>query len=395
MKRNTLLIGVLALLCHFSLFAQEANKTEKKFSTVIEIPTTSVKNQQSTGTCWSFATTSFIETELMRLGAPELDLSEMFTVRLAYSQKAQRYFRLHGNGNYSEGGQAHDVLNVVKEFGFVPESAYSGNRYGSSYHIHREMVNSTKAMLDEIVKNPNKKITNVWLESVNRVLDTYMGEIPESFEFDGKNYTPVNFVEKFGFNPEDYVELTSYNYLPFYQLVDLEIPDNWSDDLYYNIPIDELMEVVNHALNNGFSVCWDGDVSEKGFSHRSGYAMLPVVEAKEMTNAEIDKWEKKSGDVKNEKPVSNVASEPIVDQQLRQESFDNFETTDDHLMHLTGIVKDEDGKIFYKTKNSWAANSNEFGGYLNMSESYVRLKTVAIMVHKDAIPRDIKKKLGL
>lgn len=395
MKRNTLLIGVLALLCHFSLFAQEANKTEKKFSTVIEIPTTSVKNQQSTGTCWSFATTSFIETELMRLGAPELDLSEMFTVRLAYSQKAQRYFRLHGNGNYSEGGQAHDVLNVVKEFGFVPESAYSGNRYGSSYHIHREMVNSTKAMLDEIVKNPNKKITNVWLESVNRVLDTYMGEIPESFEFDGKNYTPVNFVEKFGFNPEDYVELTSYNYLPFYQLVDLEIPDNWSDDLYYNIPIDELMEVVNHALNNGFSVCWDGDVSEKGFSHRSGYAMLPVVEAKEMTNAEIDKWEKKSGDVKNEKPVNNVASEPIVDQQLRQESFDNFETTDDHLMHLTGIVKDEDGKIFYKTKNSWAANSNEFGGYLNMSESYVRLKTVAIMVHKDAIPRDIKKKLGL
>lgn len=395
MKRNTLLIGVLALLCHFSLFAQEANKTEKIFSTVIEIPTTSVKNQQSTGTCWCFATTSFIETELMRLGAPELDLSEMFTVRLAYSQKAQRYFRLHGNGNYSEGGQAHDVLNVVKEFGFVPESIYSGNRYGSSYHIHSEMVNSTKAMLDEIVKNPNKKISSVWLESVNSVLDTYMGEIPESFDFDGERYTPLKFVEKFGFNPDDYVELTSYDYLPLYQLVDLEIPDNWSEDLYYNVPIDELMEVINHALNNGFSVCWDGDVSEKGFSHRSGYAMLPMVDSKEMTNAEIDKWEKKSGDVMNEKSVNNVASEPIVDQQLRQESFDNFETTDDHLMHLTGIVKDEDGKIFYKTKNSWAANSNEFGGYLNMSESYVRLKTVAIMLHKDAIPKNIKNKLGL
>jgi len=393
MKKTFFTIIILSWFSINLIWAQKLKKEEKVFSTVVDIPSTSVKNQQSTGTCWCFAGISYIETELLRLGAPEINLSEMYIVRLAYSQKAKRYFRLHGKGNYSEGGQAHDVLNVVKENGFVPESVYSGNNYGSDFHIHKEMVQSTKAMLDEVVKNPNRKITPVWEESVNAVLDTYMGKTPSNFELDGVEYTPVSYIEKLGFNPNDYVELTSYNHHPFYQMVNLEIPDNWSDDLYYNVPLKEMMNVINYALNNGYSVCWDGDVSEKGFSYRDGYAVLPAGKTTDMTDSEIAKWEK---DVtKEEKKSVCKGAEPNVDQELRQLTFDNFETTDDHLMHLTGIVKDQDGTIYYKTKNSWADDSNKFGGYLNMSEAYVKLKTVAIMIHKDAIPKELKKKLGM
>ena len=392
MKRTLITLMLIAFCSVNMLWAQEKQE-EKKFSTVVDIPTTTVKNQQSTGTCWCYAGISYIETELLRLGAPEIDLSEMYIVRLAYTQKAKRYFRVHGKGNYSEGGQAHDVLNVVKENGFVPETVYSGNRYGSDFHIHKEMVKSTKSMLDEIVKKPNRVITPVWEESVNGVLDTYMGKTPKTFTYEGTEITPAAYAEKLGFNTEDYIEITSYNHHPFYEKVNLEIPDNWSDDLYYNVPMDEMMDVINYALNNGFSVCWDGDVSEKGFSHRNGYAVLPASKTADMTDSEIAKWEK---DVKKaEKKVSQKGKEPEVDQALRQLTFDNFETTDDHLMHLTGIVKDQNGTTYYKTKNSWADNSNKFGGYLNMSEAYVKLKTVAIMVHKDAIPKEVKKKLGL
>lgn len=392
--KKLLFVSVCIALCSLTLVnAQSKDNKDKKFTTITEVKTTPVKNQQSTGTCWCYATTSFIETELLRMGGPELDLSEMYVVRAAYTQKAKRYFRLHGKGNFSEGGQAHDVFNVMKTKGIVPESVYQGNKYGSSYHIHSEMVNSTKAMIDEIVKNPNKKITPVWLASVNGVLDTYMGELTKTFKYEGKEYTPQSFVEKLGINYDDYVELTSYNHHPYYTAINLEIPDNWSDDLYYNLPVDELMDVINNALNSGYSVCWDGDVSEKGFSHRKGYAVLPALKETDMSNSEIAKWED-GIENKREKLTVNM-SEPKVNQELRQETFDNYETTDDHLMHLTGIVKDQNGTLYYRTKNSWADDSNKFGGYLNMSEAYVRLKTVAIMVHKDALSKDMKKKLGL
>ncbi len=360
---TTLLIAMM-LNVAFAQQKQKEEEKEKQFTLVTEVKTTPVKNQERTGTCWCFATNSFIETELLRMGAPEIDLSEMYIVRKAYTHKAKQYFKKHGKGNYSEGGQTHDAIKMVKQYGFVPESAYLGRRYGGKYHIHREMVSSTKAMLNSIIKNPNKTISPIWLESINSVLDTYMGKVPEKFTYKGKEYTPVEFVKELKFNPDDYIELTSYKEYPFYQKVDLIIPDNWTDDAYYNVPIEDLMAIMNHALNNGYSVCWDGDVSEKGFSHRKGYAVL----------------EDEDGDINDD---------------MRQNTFDNFKTTDDHLMHLTGIVKDETGKLYYKTKNSWSAKSNKFGGYLNMSAPYVRLKTVAIMVHKDAIPKAIRRKLKL
>ncbi|MCT4615663.1 MAG: C1 family peptidase [Marinifilaceae bacterium] len=388
--RNLIFIVCFMLAANFS-FAQE--KQDLKFTDVYDVKTTSVKDQQSTGTCWAFATVSFIETELMRMGAPELDLSEMYVVRNAYSSKAKKYFRVHGKGNFSEGGQAHDVLNEIKKYGFVPEQAYLGKMYNRKIHIHREMVKSTKSMLDEIVKNPNKEITPVWDASVNGVFDTYMGVRPEKFKYNGKEYTPKAFQKEMKFDPSQYVELTSYNHHPFYTQFNLEIPDNWSGDLYYNVPIDELMDVMNNALKNGYSVCWDGDVSEKGFKHRKAIAYLPKAEAIDMSNSEINKWDKSSSKKSKKKSANNEEVE--VDQNLRQITFDNYKTTDDHLMHITGLVKDQNGKMYYKTKNSWADDSNKNGGYLNMSEAYVRLKTVAIMIHKDAIPAKLRKKLNL
>ncbi len=398
-KQLSIITLALALCMQGNTFAQNKTKSTEGFlfTKVADVPTTEVRNQESTGTCWAFAAVSFIETELIRLGAGNIDLSEMFIVRHAYSQKALRYFRLHGKGNYSEGGQAHDVLNVVKEFGFVPQSVYSGNQYKSDYHIHQEMVKSTKAMLDEIVKNPNKIITPVWKQAVNGVFDTYMGVAPEKIELEGQTVSPVDFMKQTGFNPDDYVELTSYSHQPYYKAINLEVPDNWSNDLYYNLPIDELMEVMDNALTKGYSVCWDGDVSEKGFSHRNGLAILPISNVKDMTNSEIEKWDAMSTKEKNASlyKFDKPRPEQEVDQVLRQETFDNYETTDDHLMHLTGIVKDQNGTRYYKTKNSWANTSNEMGGYLNMSEAYMRLKTVAIMVHKDAIPSKLRKKMDL
>jgi bleomycin hydrolase len=391
-KRVAIFISLSFFVCH-QIWAQDVESEQKIFTTLVDVPTTSVKNQQSTGTCWCFAGISFIESELLRLGAPKTDLSEMYIVRWAYSAKAKRYFHLHGKGNYSEGGQAHDVLNVVREHGFVPQSVYSGNQYGSEFHIHNEMVQSTKAMLDVIVTNPNRKITPVWEESVNAVLDTYMGETPKNFTAEGVEYSPVSYSKKMGFNVDDYVEITSYEDHPFYEKIDLEVPDNWSSDLYCNVPMNDLMTIINHALRNGFTVCWDGDVSEKGFSHTNGYAVLPATKKVDMSGSEIAKWEGNLA-VKNGDDTLTI-QELSVDDDLRQATFDNYETTDDHLMHLTGIVKDQNGTVYYKTKNSWAADSNQFGGYLNMSEAYVKLKTVAIMVHKDAIPKELKKKLNL
>jgi len=392
--QRILIYACLSLGVLFSASAKNNKKDKKKkkeYISIADVKTTDVRNQQSTGTCWAFATTSFIETEILRETGSMVDISEMYIVRHAYSQKAKRYFRLHGKGNFSEGGQAHDVMNVVRDFGFVPEDEYKGNNYGSKYHIHKEMVKSAKAVLDEVVKNPNKKITPVWEASVNGIFDVYMGEAVREFQLEGKTITPQQYAKNLSINADDYVEITSYTHRPFYKMMNLDIPDNWSSDLYYNVPLEELMLIIDNALKTNYSVCWDGDVSEKGFTYRSGCAVLPNVENVDMVNSEISKWSK--GSKKKTKEV--VKTEMKVDQALRQSTYDDWTTTDDHLMHLTGIVKDKEGKIYYKTKNSWAASSNSYGGYLYMSESYVQLKTVAIMVHKNAIPAAIAAKLGL
>lgn len=363
------------------------------FTKVIDLPATPVKDQSSSGTCWSYATTSFIESELIRLTGDTFDLSEMFSVHKAYEAKARHYVRLHGLANFGEGGQAHDVMNVIKEYGLMTEAAYSGLANGQTKPAHGEMAALLEAMVGAISKNPAGKLSPEWSSSISAVLDVYLGKIPATFGTPAT--TPLEFAKKI--NPDDYVEITSYTHHPYYSSFSLEVPDNWAGGNYYNVPPDELVQIMDFALSKGFTVDWDGDVSDKGFSHKNGVAIVPEVSIENMNGTERTKWEKLSEKERRaqfytfEKPVP----EKMISTEARQAAFDNFSATDDHLMHITGTVKDQNGKRYFRTKNSWAAESNNYGGYLNMSEAYIRLNTIAIMVHKDAIPKEIKKKLNL
>jgi len=367
-----------------------------QFTNKIEIPTTPVKDQGSSGTCWSFATTSFIETEIIRLGKGEYDLSEMFFVRYAYPQKAQKYLHYQGNANFSEGGQAHDVIKIIRDYGMVPEEAYFGLNYDMKEHDHTELVNVMTGILDNTLENKDG-YTGKCLGLIDSSLDDYLGFVPQKFTYKGTEYTPKTFANKLGLNPNDYIEFTSFSSYPFFTKVDLEIPDNWSHDDYLNVPIDELMAIVNNALSNGYSVNWDGDVSEAGFSHSKGIAIVPEGNPTFMTNEERAEWKSLNYDEQQTMlyDFSKPKTEMQINQESRQKSFDTFKTTDDHLMHLIGTATDQNGNLYYITKNSWADYSNNMGGKLYMSESYVRLKTIAIQVHKNAIPLALKAKLNL
>ncbi len=377
--RGLFLLIVFSVLT-FSGFGQ-FEKHPYHFTDIREIKTTPVKNQQHTGTCWCFATTSFVETEILRMGGPALDLSEMFTVRHAYDHKGRLYVRYHGLANFGPGGQAHDVINMIRQYGFVPEEVYPGKDYGDTIHNHGELNAILNAYLDAVVKNRNRKLTPAWPKGFSSVLDVYLGKNPESFVVDGVKYTPKSFRDHFKFNPDDYIELTSYTHHPFYTKFGVEVPDNWSHDLYYNVPLDELISVMYNALAHGYSVAWDGDVSEKGFSYKNGVAILPE-----------KPWSKITG---KDSVFKHPVKEWQVDAAMRQKTFDDYATTDDHLMHLVGTGTDENGTHYYLTKNSWGTKSNKYSGYLFMSEPYVRLKTLAILVHKDALPKELKKKLRI
>ncbi len=390
MKRFDLLkllpiILATAVLMPTELMGQRKKKEKSEvddkyvFTQIHDIKTTPVKSQDRVGSCWDYAATSFVETELLRMGKPELDLSEMYTIRYDYMNKADWYVRMHGNNNFAQGGQAHDVMNVIREYGFVPEEVYPGIRYREEVHNHSELTPMLTAIVDVARQKKLGKLSPVWMSAFVSVLETYLGEAPEDFEFEGKDYTPVQFRDAMGFNVDDYVELTSFKHRPFYTSFPLEVPDNWSHDLYYNLPIDELLAVAHHAFEQGYSVCWDGDVGEKGFKHGDGYAVV----LKDLSIEEAEDLKMK------DRPEDDIC------QCKRQEAFDNQTTTDDHLMHLTGVYQDEKGSKYFKTKNSWGTEGNDYGGFLFMSETYFKYKTVAILVHKNAIPKETRDKLGL
>ncbi|MDT8392515.1 MAG: C1 family peptidase [Bacteroidales bacterium] len=367
------------------------------FEMLAEVPVTSVKDQHRSGTCWAFAAISFLEAEVLRLSEQETDLSEMYSVRYAYAKKGLKYVRLHGNSNFGPGGQGHDVINVVRDYGLLPESVYPGLPIDDEKHDHGELDAVLKGFLDAVVKRRGGSLTPVWFDAYNAILDTYLGDVPANFEYAGTSYTPVSYAASLGINPDDYIEITSYSIYPFYEKVLLEIPDNWSDDLYYNVPLEEMMNLIEYALRNGYSVCWDGDVSDRGFSHKNALAILPDKNVESLSGTERSRWENLTDAEKSKELYSfeYPGDEKAVDQDMRQEHFDNYSATDDHLMHLTGIMKDQHGTMYYVTKNSWDEDSNEKGGYVYMSEAYVRLNTIAVMVHKDAIPEKLAKKIGL
>jgi len=360
-------------------------KSIYQFTIDHEVKRTPVKSQGTTGTCWFFATTSFIESELLRLGKGEFNLSEMFVARHTYPRKAENYIRLHGNATFGEGSLSHDFFNTVRDFGIVPEEVYPGMLIDEKRHNHKEMFTVLKAMLDAVLKANRKQITPRWPAAFEAVLDAYLGEPPENFTYKGKQYTPNSFFQQqINLNLNNYIELTSFNHHPFYERMRLEIPDNWSyHNQYINIPIDELEQIADHALKNGHSLVWDGDVSEKEYATlKTGYAIVPEKSLEEKTPEESDQ------------AIAGPVAEKEITQQLRQQTFDNFTTTDDHLMHIVGIAHDQNGTKFYLAKDSWDTNG-KYKGYIYLSRSYFRLKTVAILINKEALTENLNARLKL
>ncbi len=382
------------LLASASLWAE--NNEGYKFETVVNQKVTPVKDQASTGTCWCFATTSFVEAELLRQGKGEYDLSEMFIVRQKYMNQLKDNFLRQGKGNIGQGSITTSWITAFNQVGIVPEEVYTGINYDSKLHNHSEMVEYMTAIAKEAVDM--KKSSPQYEQLINSLFDIYLGKVPEKFTYKGKEYTPKSFAESLGICTDDYVMLTSFTHKPYYEPFEIEIPDNWEHDRMYNLPLDELIEATDHALTNGYTVCWDGDVSERGFSFSNGVAINPEVDdVDEYKDSDRARW----GQMTKRDRLAEVFQfkhpypEVNVTPEIRQQGYESFATTDDHLMHLTGIAKDQNGTKYYITKNSWAADSNKFGGYLNMSESYVRAKTIFVMMYKDSLPKELKNKLGI
>ncbi len=395
-----LVLVLLSIIISGFIFGQE-DKTDKKegykFEVIKEVKATPVKDQNRSGTCWSFATLSFVESEILRKGGEEVDLSEMWVVRHVYSDKAKRHVRMHGHFNFGGGGALNDPIDVLANYGLVPESAYQGLNYGEDNHAHGEFDNVLSAYVEAVIENKNRKLTSAWHDGFNGVLDAYLGEVPENFEYKGKTYTPKEFAaEVVDINPEEYVYLTSYTHHPFYEKFIIEVPDNWSWQEFHNIKLDELIEVMDNAIDNGYSIGWASDVSEKGFSWRNGVAVVPETEVEELAGSEKEKWEKMTDKERKKRLYSfdEPVQEKTITQEMRQEGFDRYKTTDDHGMHIVGLAKDQNGNEYYKVKNSWD-NKNIYKGYFYVSKPFVRYKTMSIVVHKNALPKDIKKKLNI
>ncbi|MBP7497837.1 MAG: aminopeptidase [Bacteroidales bacterium] len=384
MRKSIFLILLIQLSCVIYIKAQEVKKVGGyNFTTIKEIKHTPVKNQASSGTCWSFSGISFIESELMRMGKGEFELSEMFVVRMAYKDKAAEYVRWQGAKNFGGGGAFHDVTNVIKKYGILPDEAYTGLVIGEKKHNHNEMDAVLKAVVSQLIRNLNRKLSPVWPQAIDGILDAYLGKIPENFIYKGKNYTPRSFTNELGINPDDYVEITSYTHHPFYSKFIIEVPDNWSGDEVYNVPLAEFKEILDYAIMNGYGIGWGSDVSDEGFSFKNGVAIVP-----EKNWEDIEKAEK---DTIFKHPVKQKE----ITQEFRQKGYDNYTLSDDHGMHIVGIAKDQLGQKYYKVKNSWDTKSNDFGGYFYASEAFVLGLTMDIMIHKDALPKNIAKKLGI
>lgn len=352
-----------------------------RFSPVKKLSATPVQNQHQSGTCWVYSTNSFLESELLRLNKPAVDLSEMYVVRAGYLDRAVNYVRRDGAAAFGQGAENHDVWNLCRKYGIVPYSAYTGFPEGQDKPVHGEMEAVLKSILDAVLKKAGGKVSDHWLKAYTAALDAYMGTPPTTFTVNGKSYTPQSYFQSLGLNPDNYIALTSYSHQPFYLPFVLEVSDNWSNGLFYNLPIDELVQVADNALEKGYSFAWASDVSEKTFSAKEGLALMPEKTWEDMSPPQRDSLWKA--------PVK----EKWVTQEERQKGFDEMSTTDDHGMHITGMVADQNNTKYYTVKNSWGTVKKEMGGYLYVSQPYFRYKTMSIMVHKDALPAAIRQKL--
>lgn len=367
------------------LDANKSDSAKKKFifTPIINVERTDVKNQGSSGTCWSYSTNSFLESEMIRMGQKPVDLAEIYTARCVYKDKADTYVRMHGDASWGDGGACHDVINMYRKYGAIPQNVYTGLHYGTTKNKFGEMQAILKGMLDAVVSNKNGKLTPNWKKAFDAVLDTYLGEVPETFTYKGRQYTPRTFADEVvGINPDDYIELSSFTDKPYYEQTMLMVPDNWSYDKVYNVKMHDITDIIDNALEHGYSVAWATDVSEKSFSWKNGVAYVPEKDYEDMNDEERKKM------FDGPKPEMKITS------KMRQAAFDDYATTDDHGMHIVGLAEDQTGREYYMVKNSWG-EKNDYKGYLYVTKAYVQYKTTAFLLHKKGIPKELRAKMGI
>ena len=364
-----------------------------EFTKVAETQKTSVKDQCKTATCWSFSTLSMLEAELIRLGKGTYDFSEMYIARWAYVEKAKMFIRLNGKHQFDQGGEGHDIPLIIQKYGLVPESVYSGLLNGKTKHNHAELIEVLQAYMGTLAKKDPTTLSNEWVKGLEGILDAYLGAVPSEFEYNGKKYTPLSFYQSLNINLDDYVFLTSFTHHPYYKSFPIEVPDNWAMQSAYNVPLDEFMETLKFSLKEGYSIAWAADVSEKGFAFRDGIAIVPIHDSLIQKKGTDNKQFNDAGAVKISTAFERPCAEFVATEAQRQEAFDLQKTTDDHGMHITGLFREKNGTDFFEVKNSWGS-ANPCSGYLFVSENYIRYKTISVMVHKNGIPKNIRKKLG-
>ena len=376
-----------------ALAATAATAQDYQFTTVKENPVTSIKNQYRSGTCWCFSALSFIESEILRTKNVEVDLSEMFVVGKSYHDRAIKYVRLDGNLRFAAGSSFGDVLHVIEDYGIVPQEAMPGFNYGTDKPEHNELDAVLFGYVNAVAKNPNKKLTTAWVNGLDGIIEAYFGEYPETFTAEGTEYTPESYRDFLGINTDDYVNITSFTHHPFYEPFIIEVCDNWRWDSAYNLPMDEMMEVMYNAIDKGYTVAWGSDVSEKGFT-RDGLAVMPLEEQKATAGSDQERWVGKAKEETAEETKADLPEEMVITQEMRQDAYDRKTTTDDHGMHIYGIAKDQNGNQYFMVKNSWGETGKHKGVWY-ASDAFVRYKTLNIVVHKDALPKHIAKKLGI
>ncbi|MEN8155142.1 MAG: C1 family peptidase [Acidobacteriota bacterium] len=388
MKHSVLIkITIFILIFTLTTSISEPKKKEKdayRFKIIQKLPVTKVKSQGSTGTCWIFSATSFLESEILRAGGKEVDLSEMFIARHAYTDKARRFVYMHGDANFSSGGQFHDVIDQIKKHGIVPESIFTGKLKGQFRHNHGELTTILRGFLDGVIKRKGKKLTPVWMDAFQAILDIYLGKDPGEFVYEEKTCTPESFNKSLPIDPDDYIEITSYSHHPYYKKFRLEIPDNWSYDRnYYNVPMEELLDIALNSLENGYTFGWDADVSDKFFAKdRMDVALVP--------EKDWERWTKKEQKEKIKKPVK----EKVITPEMRQDAFENWDSTDDHLMHIMGTAVDQNNNNYFLMKNSWGTD-RKYKGFHYISEAYFKLRTICLMINKNSLTDEMKNKLGI
>ena len=393
MNIKTILSAAVCTLITASAFAQKA--PEYEFTVIKENPVTSIKNQYRSGTCWCFSALSFVESEILRTKGVEVDLSEMFVVGKSYRDRAIKYVRLDGHLNFAAGSSFGDVLHVINDYGIVPQNFTEGYgfNYGTELPEHNELDAALKGYVSAIVKNPNRTLSTAWINGFDNIVEAYFGEIPATFTVDGVEYTPESYRDFLGINYDDYVNITSFTHHPFYEPFVIEVCDNWRWDTAYNLPMDEMMEVMYNAIDKGYTIAWGSDVSEKGFT-RDGLAVMPVEKKQAAAGSDQERWVGKAADAPKEEVKAELPEEMVITQEMRQDGYDRKTTTDDHGMHIYGVAKDQNGTNYFMVKNSWG-EAGKYKGVWYASDAFVRYKTLNIVVHKDALPKHIAKKLGI